>query len=159
MGPLHSTIICFIGLVLLLDHAAATTDIRDAILHRTKKARFLGRQGVIKGATVAKRLIGDALRLPNSEQGFKQYLKHGDFNQAMIDFNTARIMNVKRYSKPNGEYGLVGTAGNRRFHLNNGGISGRPTIEIRKIKIRENSSLSERKGVISEKITYEPFID
>ena len=54
---------------------------------------------------------------------------------------------------------MIGTAGNRRIHLNNGGLSGRPTIEIRKFKSQKYSVVSEGEGVVSEKITYDPFMD
>ena len=52
------------------------------------------------------------------------------------------------------DYGLIGKAGDRKITLNNGGNTGRPTIEINRLKNFKN-----HKGIITDKITYDPFLD
>ena len=53
---------------------------------------------------------------------------------------------------------MIGVVADRRIHLNNGGVSGRPTIEIRKFQTQKYSVVSQEEGVVTDKITYDPFM-
>lgn len=126
----------------------------DSEMNREKRAagalHIIGRP-VLKGILAVKRILNGAMEV-EPVTAVREFVKRGNYDKALKDFQKTRAGAVEFIEGPNGAMGRMGTIGDRKIILKKKGEEGNPTLEV----IKTVDLNGQKSGRITEKITYKP---